>query len=149
MNFAEALRRAHDGKPAAAPTTSNSVPPQHIDEALSASNIGLTIKSTQEQALPVEPHSAVNGSVVRLEIFLSAEQLSGLFRAITAGQHSIMTLREAAAYLRVNPSSLQKLADDREVPGVVIDGKWRFPKSSLDDWLTLQAISHEENENVA
>ncbi len=149
MNFAEALRKAHENH---APAIQEYEAPRHAptySDPMPEPQPNLSFDPVPDQHIPEDPHPAVNGSVVRLEIFLSAEQLSGLFRAIMAGQHSIMTLREAAAYLRVNASSLQKLADDGEVPGVVIDGKWRFPKGNLDDWLTLQSGSHEENEDVA
>jgi len=94
---------------------------------------------------PEPPHQAVNqGNVVRLELFLQPEQMQALFKAIMQGQHSVLTIREAAHYLRMSVNALQRLADEGEVPGVLIDGKWRFPKANLDDWLLLQATGHDE-----
>lgn len=90
-----------------------------------------------------------SGNVVRLELFLSAEQMSGLFKAIMAGQHTVLTLREAAAFLRVSQDTLLKLAEEGEIPGVHLEGRWRFPKANLEDWLTMQSMSHEEGEDVA
>lgn len=96
------------------------------------------------------PHPTVsNGNVVRLELFLTAEQMNGMLRAIMAGQHTVLTLREAAAYLRVNPSTLEKLAEDGEVPGVLLEGRWRFPKPNLDEWLQFRSTPAEDSENVA
>lgn len=112
--------------------------------------------AAQHFAVP-EPASpfVANGNVVRLELFLSAEQMSGLFRAIMAGQHTVMTAREAAAYLRVSKDTLMKLAEEGEIPGILIDGRWRFPKPNLDEWLSLQRVNqddsndNEEQEDVA
>lgn len=89
------------------------------------------------------------GSVVRLELFLSPEQLSQLFRAFFSTQHSMMTLREAALYLRMHPSALERMAKEGELPAVHLEGRWRFVKSSLDEWLTLQAMRNGGEKNVA
>lgn len=101
-----------------------------------------------------EPPVVTSGNVVRLELFLNSEQMTGLLKAILAGQHSVLTLKEAAAYLRVSPASVQELAEAGEIPGVLVNGAWRFPKSSLDEWMTLSAVTRlgsqlEDVENVA
>ncbi len=101
-----------------------------------------------------EPPTVTTGNVVRLELFLNSEQMTGLLKAILAGQHSVLTLKEASAYLRISPNSLQELAEMGEVPGVQMNGAWRFPKSSLDEWMTLSAVKRlgsqlEDAENVA
>lgn len=101
-----------------------------------------------------EPPVVTSGNVVRLELFLNSEQMTGLLKAILAGQHSVLTLKEAAAYLRVSPASIQELAEIGEIPGVLVNGAWRFPKSSLDEWMTLSAVTRlgsqlEDVENVA
>jgi excisionase family DNA binding protein len=84
-----------------------------------------------------------NGSVVRLELFLSPEQLSGLFRAVIANQHSVMTLREAAQYLRMSPAKLELMAQEGEIPGLQLDGRWRFTRSAVDEWMSLQSFRKE------
>jgi len=139
MNLADAIRRAStEGLPSAVeggPATPSESPSEQ--------------KNMETQSPePTSPHVA-GGNVVRLELFLTAEQMSGMFRAIMAGQHTVLTLREAASYLRINASKLVKLAEAGEVPGVLIEGAWRFPKPNLDDWLTLQTVNHEEQEDVA
>ncbi|MCU0315428.1 MAG: helix-turn-helix domain-containing protein [Fimbriimonadaceae bacterium] len=147
MNLADAIRKAQaDGPvippPAPAPVAVNS--PIQPEASLDSASVALAPDA------PEPPNQAVNsGNVVRLEIFLTAEQMNGMFRAIINGQHSVLTLREAAAYLRVSPKTLQKLADEGDVPGVMIDGNWRFPKPNLDDWIMTQSALNEDQEDVA
>lgn len=144
MNLADAIRRAQEGQNAA-PTSFAAAPK---NETLNTSAFPTPSPATPDE-LPAPPNPNVSGSVVRLELFLSAEQLGGMFRAIMAGQHTVLTVREAASYLRITTGALEKLAEDGEVPAVQIDGRWRFPKSSLDDWLLAQTITAEEIEDVA
>lgn len=51
----------------------------------------------------------------------------------------IMTLREAAAYLRLSERSLYELARGRRVPAAQVGGKWLFPRRLLERWLTAQS----------
>lgn len=51
----------------------------------------------------------------------------------------ILTLREAAAFLRLSERSLYDLARGRRVPAALIGGKWLFPKALLERWLNAQA----------
>ncbi len=48
---------------------------------------------------------------------------------------AVLTLSEAAAYLRVAESHVQHLAETRLLPGRQIGGEWRFLKAGLQDWL--------------
>jgi len=143
MNLADAIRKA----------STEGVPDQGNDSFSLASASSSDSKSenqTMDNNTPEPAHPHVNGgNVVRLELFLTAEQMSGMFRAIMAGQHTVLTLREAASYLRVNANKLVKLAEAGDIPGVLIEGSWRFPKPNLDDWLTMQSVNHEEQEDVA
>ena len=47
----------------------------------------------------------------------------------------ILTLEEAAAYLRVPEDALRKLAGEGAVPARKIGKEWRFLKRALNDWL--------------
>jgi excisionase family DNA binding protein len=47
----------------------------------------------------------------------------------------VLTLSEAAAYLRVSELSVEALASQDDLPGRKIEGQWRFLKAALDDWL--------------
>ncbi len=51
----------------------------------------------------------------------------------------VLTLREAAAWLRLSERSLYDLARGRRVPAVQLGGKWLFPRSLLERWLAAQA----------
>ena len=103
----------------------------------------------QGQAPEPPPASVTSGNAVRLELFLSGEQMTAMLRAIMAGQHSVLTLREAAAYLRISPSTLERLVEADDIPGVEIDGRWRFPKLNLDDWLLAKLHRSKEQNDAA
>ena len=47
----------------------------------------------------------------------------------------VLTLTEAAAFLRVNEASLADKAAAGEVPAQQIGGEWRFLQRALVDWL--------------
>jgi excisionase family DNA binding protein len=47
----------------------------------------------------------------------------------------VLTLGEAASYLRVREEHVSRLADLHELPGRKIGGEWRFLKAALQDWL--------------
>ena len=47
----------------------------------------------------------------------------------------VLTLAEAAAYLRVDEEALAKLASKHHVPSKKIGNEWRFLRKALADWL--------------
>jgi excisionase family DNA binding protein len=47
----------------------------------------------------------------------------------------VLTLSEAAAYLRVPEEKVGQLAHEYGLPGRQIGKEWRFLKSSIDGWL--------------
>lgn len=97
------------------------------------------------EPVPMPDHSSFGGgNAVRFEIFLSPDQLSCLFRALVSTQHSMLTLREAAHYLRIPSSTLEVLAAESKLPALHIDGRWRFPKSGIDEWIMLQSFREGE-----
>jgi hypothetical protein len=49
----------------------------------------------------------------------------------TQESSSVMTLEEAAAYLRVAPEVLQVEAEAGRIPGLCFRGDWRFAQSAL------------------
>lgn len=56
-------------------------------------------------------------------------------RAPIADSGEVLTLTEAAAYLRVGENQLAELTARQEVPGRQIAGEWRFLKAALATWL--------------
>ncbi|HXH62147.1 MAG TPA: helix-turn-helix domain-containing protein [Fimbriimonadaceae bacterium] len=158
MNLADAIRKAANRGLIDEPAPPVPPKPVRIGTPQSPSEVSITetaMKNLNEfhetQSPAPEPLSAglVGGNAVRLEIFLSGEQMAGMLKAIMAGQHSVLTLREAASYLRLSPSKLERLVDDGEIPAVELDGRYRFPKSNLDDWLAMQSIQSEDEQDVA
>ncbi len=51
----------------------------------------------------------------------------------------VLTLREAAAYLRVAEAEVLRLANLLDLPGRQIGQEWRFLKTALQDWLRTPA----------
>ncbi|MDO9711119.1 helix-turn-helix transcriptional regulator [Paracraurococcus lichenis] len=51
----------------------------------------------------------------------------------------VLTLREAAAWLRLSERTLYELARTRRVPAAQLGGKWLFPRARLERWLAAQA----------
>jgi excisionase family DNA binding protein len=47
----------------------------------------------------------------------------------------VLTVDEAARYLRISKDALKRLAAQGKIPGRQIDRHWRFLKAGLDDWL--------------
>jgi excisionase family DNA binding protein len=51
----------------------------------------------------------------------------------------VLTLKEAAAWLRLSERALYDLARARQVPAALLGGKWVFPRSLLERWLAARA----------
>jgi excisionase family DNA binding protein len=51
---------------------------------------------------------------------------------------NVLTLREAADFLRLSERSLYDLARGQRVPAAQIGGKWLFPRRQLERWLARQ-----------
>lgn len=61
-------------------------------------------------------------------------------KATPAGEKTnghVLTLPEAAAYLRVSRSVVLELVNEQGLPGRQIGSEWRFLRSALDDWLRM------------
>lgn len=58
---------------------------------------------------------------------------SGTNRA--PGELEILTLAEAAAYLRVSEAEVLQAIEEQGLPGAQIGTSWRFLKSAIQDWL--------------
>jgi excisionase family DNA binding protein len=47
----------------------------------------------------------------------------------------VLTLAEAAAFLRVSQEAVMRLVVQQALPGRQIEGEWRFLRAALADWL--------------
>jgi excisionase family DNA binding protein len=57
--------------------------------------------------------------------------------------NELMTVKEAATYLRLNYMTIYKLAQKRRIPATKVGGNWRFKKEILDDWLERNATTEQ------
>lgn len=143
------------------PVESAAPAPKAVDEAPAASHevkeaarpkgrVKPTLQSepVQEKPMSDNPNPQTNhaGNVVRLELFLTPEQIALLFKSIVTGQHTVMTLREAAAHLRMSSHSLEAMAQEGEVPSFHLDGRWRFSRTALDEWVALRPQDRKDQE---
>lgn len=55
------------------------------------------------------------------------------------GDANILTLSEAAQYIRVSAKTMRQLARDGRVPGRKVGREWRFLRSALEAWLANPA----------
>jgi excisionase family DNA binding protein len=52
----------------------------------------------------------------------------------------VLTLTEAAAYLRLPESEVTRLVFDQGLPGRYVGSEWRFLKAALQDWLRTPPV---------
>lgn len=50
----------------------------------------------------------------------------------------VLTLEEAADYLKLPLETIDRIARQGQLPGRRIEDTWRFLKSAIDDWLRAQ-----------
>jgi len=63
---------------------------------------------------------------------------------------SVLTLDEAAAYLRMSPSGLRGMAQRGAVPATKLGKLWRFDRCQLEAWVRGEALSRmAEREDTA
>ena len=48
----------------------------------------------------------------------------------------VLTIHEAAEYLRIPKSSLYKLAQEGKIPCQKVGKHWRFHRKGIDEWLS-------------
>ena len=48
---------------------------------------------------------------------------------------SVLTIEDLAEYLKISKSTLYKLAQRGELPGIKVGRHWRFHKNAVDEWL--------------
>ena len=50
-------------------------------------------------------------------------------------EEEILTVEEAASFLRIGKRSLYRLVKEGKVPGKKVLNKWRFEKKRLREWI--------------
>ena len=59
----------------------------------------------------------------------------------------ILTIAEAAQYLRISLSSLYKLAQDGKIPAQKVGKHWRFHRQTLTDWIANGKLTFQEHKS--
>ena len=57
----------------------------------------------------------------------------------------LMTIDEAAKYLRIHKSTIYRLAKGGRIPASKVGNKWRFRKDVIDQWLSEKENSRSES----
>jgi len=123
MNLVDAIRKASQQSHAAQPGAQS--------PALEASRMPTV---DQTEATP-DPQAL---QTVHFEVRLTNQQLYDLLGWLARTIHPVMTLQEAAHYLRLRKAELETLAEQGVIPAFKVDGRWRFLKNALDEWMLLQ-----------
>jgi len=50
----------------------------------------------------------------------------------------IMTLKEVAAYLKINEKTAYRLTAEGKIPGFKVGGAWRFKRGEIESWIDVQ-----------
>lgn len=50
----------------------------------------------------------------------------------------MMTAKEASAYLSMDEATVTRMAAERQIPSVEVEGGWLFSKKSIDKWRRLR-----------
>lgn len=59
----------------------------------------------------------------------------GMEVEVMSDEDEVLTLKEAADYLKIPEGTMYKLAQEGRVPGRKAGRQWRFHRDSLNDWL--------------
>jgi excisionase family DNA binding protein len=50
----------------------------------------------------------------------------------------VLSLKEASTYLAMDETTLARLAMERRIPSLQLEGRWVFSKKSIDKWRSQQ-----------
>ena len=50
----------------------------------------------------------------------------------------VLSLKEASTYLAMDETTLARLATERGIPSLQLEGRWVFSKKSIDKWRSQQ-----------
>src|SRR5437588_12803571 len=61
----------------------------------------------------------------------------------------VLTLGEAAAYLRLPEADVLRLVDEQGLPGRRLANEWRFLKAAIEQWLSTPAPRYSNEAQLA
>src|SRR5689334_11006559 len=166
MNLADAIRHAANGGSFTAPVNgapvkvaSQTILPQpaatrkksskksefvkEVRKSIETNGSGLKLEESIENLTVTASQNSATAYPVKFELHLSPEQLTGLFKGVVTTQHSVMTLNETARYLRIPGRKVKEMAQLGQIPAFLIDGKWRFARNSVEEWLAQRSFRKE------
>ena len=111
---------------------------QHQAESCyrSTQELGVPIKSTFELPLTEEDKGATGGEETATSV---SEQVLGDSKRLRVERP--LTCEEAAAFVRVHPKTVKRMARSGELPGHFRFGRWFFYASELDCWMRTELHS--------
>lgn len=59
-------------------------------------------------------------------------------------KEQLLTLSEAADYLRIHYTTAWRLAKKHQLPGFYVASEWRFSKETLDAWIAQGGTKHQQ-----
>ncbi len=57
---------------------------------------------------------------------------------------TVMTLEEVARYLRINKSTVYRMARDGTLPAWKLGNVWRFKKEAIERWIANTQRAHQQ-----
>ena len=57
---------------------------------------------------------------------------------------TIMTLEEVARFLRLNKSTIYRMAREGTLPAWKLGNVWRFKKEAIEEWIVSSQRAHEQ-----
>jgi len=60
----------------------------------------------------------------------------------------LMTLSQLAEYLQLGKSTVYKMVQKGEIPGIKIANQWRFDKKEIEKWVKEQKNLRQERKEV-
>ena len=55
---------------------------------------------------------------------------------------SLLTVKEVAEFLRINPITVYRMAQNGSIPALKINSSWRFKVDSIEGWLKTKEKSN-------
>ncbi|MEA2552505.1 MAG: hypothetical protein QOJ65_681 [Fimbriimonadaceae bacterium] len=129
--------------PAAAPQDNSAAFVEAVKTTATESAHNLRLETYEDEITVSSVETPTIAQQVKFELMLTPEQLSALFRGVVTAEHTVMTLPEAAKHLRIAGRELEEMAKLGQIPAFLINGKWRFSRNSVDEWLTQQSFRKE------
>ncbi len=53
----------------------------------------------------------------------------------------ILTIHDAAKYLKVTERTIYRLAASKQIPCFKVGGAWRFSKADIESWIEKQTLT--------